>query len=253
MTAPTVADLLRAEFRLTGHRYVYGAELDLNNPENPGTKDPTDCSETTQWATHQIGLFLPDGAMNQLAYLRDHRATMSVHDGLHTAGALLFHGPSDPHVATSLGDAEHTFEARGHAWPVGIFTGASRRPWTAAGWVPGLSHDTRPSTSPPPPPAPGAVPPLRTRTVGFGETGTLVAALQYELVGLTGAVLNGEDAQQRYGKYTQFGVANAAHFLAAVMGYHQFDGHNGIGVTPELFRYIDLFFAKATGRAPIPG
>lgn len=123
-----------------GDRYVYGAEVDLNDPDPKAHGKPFDCSEITQWSAYQTGLYLPDGAMNQREYCRSHGTLYSAAHGLATFGSLLFHGPSGPHVATSLGNG-WCVEAANSSKPVGVYR-ATGRPWTHAGWCPGMIADT---------------------------------------------------------------------------------------------------------------
>jgi cell wall-associated NlpC family hydrolase len=100
-----------------GDRYVFGAEVDLDNP-NP---DKFDCSELTQWAAHQAGVTIPDGAAGQYRYFQKMGLLIPVDQAKNTPGALLFHFASDPvggkgepsvaHVAISAGDGHTTIEA----------------------------------------------------------------------------------------------------------------------------------------------
>ena len=120
-----------------GKPYVFGAEAALDDP------DPAafDCSELTQWAAHQSGLMLPDGAAGQYRYCRDAGTTMSVEDALRTPGALLFTFDGEPgptggeparaHVAISLGDGR-TVEARGRDYGVVVTDAGTRFNFAAA-------------------------------------------------------------------------------------------------------------------------
>ncbi|WP_239336607.1 hypothetical protein [Frankia sp. CiP3] len=86
-----------------------GAEVSLDDP------DPAafDCSELTQWAAHQAGHDIPDGAWAQYSTLRGAGMEIPVEQALRTPGALLFQfsddagrGPGEPasaHVAISCG------------------------------------------------------------------------------------------------------------------------------------------------------
>lgn len=104
-------------------------------------------SELTQWAGHQAGVELPDGAMYQYLSLKDKGATISVEEALRTKGALLFNfsteptpgggRPSSAHVAISLGDGR-TIEARGTQYGVGSFSADTKR-FNYAAVVPGLA------------------------------------------------------------------------------------------------------------------
>ena len=100
-----------------GKPYIWGASA---APSDPNPK-AFDCSELTKWAAARVGVNIPDMASAQYIYLRDHGATMSVDQALHTPGALLFRFPHEPtrvgenpnaeHVAISVGDGVHTIEA----------------------------------------------------------------------------------------------------------------------------------------------
>lgn len=123
--------MVRRALEQQGDRYVFGAEVRLND-QNPGVFD---CSELVQWAVHQAGGSIPDGSQAQRAWVRKHGQTMSVEQALRTKGALLF---TDGHVAISLGDGR-TIEARGRNYGVGVFNGRGRN-WKEAGLVPGLQY-----------------------------------------------------------------------------------------------------------------
>jgi cell wall-associated NlpC family hydrolase len=128
-----------------GKPYVYGATARISDPDPKSF----DCSELTLWAAARAGVKIPDGATAQYLYIRDHGGTMSVQQALHTPGALLFHFgheprdlgdiPADGHVAISLGDGEHTIEARGHAYGTNVFDNAGGRSFNFAGMIPGMS------------------------------------------------------------------------------------------------------------------
>jgi cell wall-associated NlpC family hydrolase len=128
-----------------GKPYVYGATASISDP-NPKAFD---CSELTKWASARAGITIPDGATAQYLYIRDHGATMTVQQALHTPGALLFHFghepknlgdiPADGHVAISLGDGVHTIEARGHAYGTNVFDNAGGRSFNFAGMIPGMA------------------------------------------------------------------------------------------------------------------
>jgi cell wall-associated NlpC family hydrolase len=129
--SPQLAAFIDTAATQVGKPYVFGAEASLDDP------DPAafDCSELTQWAAHQAGLTLPDGAAGQYRYCRNAGTTMSVEDALRTPGALLFTFDGEPgptggepakaHVAISLGDGR-TVEARGRNYGV-VVTDASDR------------------------------------------------------------------------------------------------------------------------------
>ena len=128
-----------------GKPYIWGASA---APSDPNPK-AFDCSELTKWAAARVGVDIPDMASAQYIYLRDHGATMSVDQALHTPGALLFRFPHEPtrvgenpnaeHVAISVGDGVHTIEARGHAYGTNVFDNAAGRGFNFAGMIPGMS------------------------------------------------------------------------------------------------------------------
>src|SRR5688572_9163759 len=76
-----------------GDRYVFGAEVKNLDDQNP---DAFDCSELTQWAAHQAGVTIPDGAAGQYRYFQKMGLLVPVEQAANTPGALLFHFASDP-------------------------------------------------------------------------------------------------------------------------------------------------------------
>jgi peptidoglycan hydrolase-like protein with peptidoglycan-binding domain len=127
----TAEAMVRAALSQQGDRYIFGAEVKLNDP-NPSAFD---CSELVEWAVAQAGGKICDGSQYQRKACRDAGLAISVEQALRTPGALLF---TDTHVAISLGDGR-TIEARGSKYGVGIFS-AHNRGWKAAGLVPGLKY-----------------------------------------------------------------------------------------------------------------
>lgn len=127
-----------------GKPYVYAANAAISDPDPKAF----DCSELTKWASARAGVTIPDGATAQYLHIRDHGGTMSVQQALHTPGALLFHFgheprdlgdiPADGHVAISLGDGEHTIEARGRKYGTNVFDNAGGRSFNFAGMIPGM-------------------------------------------------------------------------------------------------------------------
>jgi cell wall-associated NlpC family hydrolase len=142
----TATQFLATALAQKGKPYLWGATAQISDP-NP---QAFDCSELVKWAAGRVGVPIPDGANAQYVYVRDHGATMTVDQALHTPGALLFHfgheprdvgdNPSDSHVAISVGDGIHTIEARGHAYGTGIFeaTGGRSGFFNYAGMIPGM-------------------------------------------------------------------------------------------------------------------
>jgi cell wall-associated NlpC family hydrolase len=127
----TAEAVVHAALRQEGDRYVYGAEVRLDDPD----PDAWDCAELVEWAVHQAGGKICDGSQLQRAACRRAGTMIPVELGLATRGALLF---TDTHVAISLGNG-WTIEARGKAWGVGIFRAVGRG-WKEAARVPGLRY-----------------------------------------------------------------------------------------------------------------
>jgi cell wall-associated NlpC family hydrolase len=141
---------------------VFGAETNLNNP-NPTTFD---CSELTQWAAHQAGVTIPDGATAQFLHLKKLGLIVPVEEGKNTPGALLFTFREEPrpgmgeapgaHVGISLGNGQ-TVEARNSRDDVGQFTAGNR--FKCAALIPGIS-DGRGAVPPPAEPPMPPMPPM---------------------------------------------------------------------------------------------
>lgn len=155
-----------------GDPYIYGAETKMSDDD----PDAFDCSELTQWAAHQVGVKIPDGAEWQYLDLKERDSLIPVDQALKTKGALLFYFSHEPtssgprpgraHVAISLGDGR-TIEARGRAYGVNEF--AAKHRFNYAGVVPGLGgSESAPSPEPPPPP------PLYDRIASGAGLGTAV-------------------------------------------------------------------------------
>lgn len=168
---PYASDFTALCLRQAGERYVYGAEVDLNDPDPPG---PWDCSELTQWASVRVGAPLPDGSRNQLAFCQQHATMLSIEEAVRTQGTLLFGQTSSwHHVAVSLGNGE-TIEARGSAYGVGSWASTGRG-WTHAARVPGLDY-----AAPPAPPH-SDVPQWPGRYIRRGMTGSDVRQWQGQM------------------------------------------------------------------------
>jgi cell wall-associated NlpC family hydrolase len=142
-TGGTSADVfLSAALSQRGDSYVYGAETVLTDSD----PEAFDCSELTQWAAAQADVELPDGAMNQYLYAKEHGYLVPVSDAIGVPGALLFDFSTEPtpggarpslaHVAISLGD-HTTIEARGTSYGVNEFDADGR--FTYAAVIPGLA------------------------------------------------------------------------------------------------------------------
>lgn len=135
------ADFVKVLLSQVGDPYIYGYEVNLNDPNPPAF----DCSEFMEWGAHRVGLYLPDGSTAQFLYCRDHGLAVSIEKAIATPGALLFRGYNgSEHVACSLGNGE-TVEAKGRAYGV-VRTTAYGRDWNCAALIPDLDY----SVAPPP-------------------------------------------------------------------------------------------------------
>jgi cell wall-associated NlpC family hydrolase len=155
---------LEAAQAQAGDQYVFGAETRLGDAD----PDVFDCSELTQWAAHQAGVEIPDGATAQFLHLKERGLLIPVEQARDTPGALLFSFDREPrpgdgrtpgaHVAISLGDGR-TIEAQGRRTGVGEFESAGRFEYAAV--LPGISDGTAtPLSTLPAPAAPPTAPPL---------------------------------------------------------------------------------------------
>lgn len=132
----TAVAFVAKALEMEGKPYIFGAEVDLKDP-NPKAFD---CSELVQWAAAQVGVSVPDGARRQYQFCHKHHSVLDDPAvAMRVRGALLFRlSETGDHVAISLGDGR-TVEARGHAYPVGIFS-AEGRGWTAGALVPEMRY-----------------------------------------------------------------------------------------------------------------
>jgi cell wall-associated NlpC family hydrolase len=154
-------EFLRAAKAQIGDRYVFGAEAKLND------RDPElfDCSELTQWAAHQAGTTIPDGATAQYLHLKNKGLLIPVSEAKNTPGALLFSFDREPrpgdgrtpgaHVAISLGNGKIVEAANSRA-PVREVSAGNRFEYAAV--LPGISDGTgtpltTPAVAPMPEPA----------------------------------------------------------------------------------------------------
>jgi cell wall-associated NlpC family hydrolase len=147
-----------------GDKYIFGVEVKDLDDQNP---DAFDCSELTQWAAHQAGVTIPDGAAGQYRYLQKMGLLFPVEEAANTPGALLFHFASDPvggkgepsvaHVAISTGDGKTTIEARNSR--AGVVNGEIGNRFNFAAIIPGIS-DGNPTVLSTTPAAATAIPPV---------------------------------------------------------------------------------------------
>jgi hypothetical protein len=139
---PALERFLEAARDQVGDRYVFGAEVKLDDP-NPTTFD---CSELTQWAAHQAGVTIPDGATAQYRFLRERGLLIPVEQAKNVPGALLFNFDSNPgprggedpgaHVAISTGDGG-TIEAMNPK--AGVRQAQAGNRFAYAALIPGIS------------------------------------------------------------------------------------------------------------------
>ncbi|HYN94202.1 MAG TPA: transglycosylase SLT domain-containing protein [Pilimelia sp.] len=152
-------DVARAQI---GDTYVFGAEAKLKDID----PETFDCSELTQWAAHQAGVKIPDGATAQYLHLKERGLLIPVDQAKDTPGALLFSFDREPrpgdgrtpgaHVAISLGGGR-TVEAMNPR--KGVLESSAKDRFEYAAVLPGISDGTAtPVAAAPPPPAPPAEP-----------------------------------------------------------------------------------------------
>ncbi len=150
-----------------GDPYVFGAEVKLSDDD----PDVFDCSEFTQWAAHQAGTKIPDGATAQYLELKQRGLLIPVDKAKDTPGALLFSFDREPrpgdgrtpgaHVAISLGEGK-VVEAANRRAGVRESTAGDRFEYAAV--LPGISDGTatplaQPAVAAPPPEPPPVAPP----------------------------------------------------------------------------------------------
>jgi cell wall-associated NlpC family hydrolase len=227
-----VHEFLAAALAQSGDKYVFGAEVSLDDP-NPTTFD---CSGLVEWAAHQAGVDLERNAWMQYRQMHQSGTIIPVEQAIHTPGALLFSfdtnpdgsvAPSHQHVAISLGDGK-TIEALGAQYGVGSFDATTKR-FQYAAIIPGISdhsisdhgisdhaapvaagstgdgvgivipppHADPPPTQPdPPPPEPHPAPP---ETAPPETTGPPQTSTPPETPPPTGNTPPGDDFDQRLG------------------------------------------------------
>jgi cell wall-associated NlpC family hydrolase len=134
-------DFVTICLRQTHDHYLWGAGRDTSDPD----PDAFDCSGLIYWACAQIGIKVPTTSQTQWAACRDAGTTISIERAARTRGALLFEAGSDGtpdapgHVAVSLGDGQHTIEARGRSYGVRQQP-IEGRDWSHAALIPGMNY-----------------------------------------------------------------------------------------------------------------
>lgn len=165
----TGQDVVDVGLTRVGQKYILGARVPL---DNPNWKGPWDCAEFTSWCVYQaygqiFGAGNPariDKAEPYSGYWYSEAKAkgriIAWQDALKIPGATLVRAPAAGrigHTAFSLGDNDHTLEARGAAFGVDVFSGATGRPWSIGCLLPGVEYalnDVQPvvlSTTAPPP------------------------------------------------------------------------------------------------------
>jgi hypothetical protein len=143
-----IEDIMLFAIAQSGDEYVYGTEV---NPLYPDS-DKWDCSELWQIAGLQAGMkSFPDGSRYQWDWVKKAGRQLSVHQAMHTRGALLFIKESNGivgHVVGAIGDGVHTIEAKGKKYGVGIFNSSESR-FDFAGLIPGVDYSPRKLLKPP--------------------------------------------------------------------------------------------------------
>lgn len=163
-----------------GKKYRFGVEVPHDHRSFYATP-AWDCSELVEGVCAELGISMPDGAVNQWRATR----RISVADAIRMPGALLFAGDGTGsgrdaihHVAISRGDG-HTEEARGTRWGVGTWPAANR--FTFGGSIPGVDYDAS---------AQARVTQLPTRpAVTLGDVGRAPEILNWELSAVTGQTM----------------------------------------------------------------
>lgn len=144
----TLTDLTAIWDVLDGLPYVLGAELDprLSPEQHKARRSPSDCSELVEYCIERLGLYsdFPDGTKFQSPWLYRNGYQVPIDLAFTNPGYLLYRHPNDDrnrpgHVAFTAGQ-NRTFEARGRAWGVGYFGGATSRRWSYAYRVPNLDY-----------------------------------------------------------------------------------------------------------------
>ncbi|MFR0692979.1 peptidoglycan-binding domain-containing protein [Enterobacterales bacterium AE_CKDN230030158-1A_HGKHYDSX7] len=135
-----------------GQKYVLGANVPL---DNPNWKGPWDCAEFMSWCAYQAyGLVFGAGNPSSISkaepysgYWFSEAKTKGIliawEEALNIPGAALIRAPTAGkigHAAFAIGDNEHTLEARGAAYGVGVFGGALKRPWSIGCLLPGVEY-----------------------------------------------------------------------------------------------------------------
>jgi N-acetylmuramoyl-L-alanine amidase len=147
----TGQDLLDLAATRIGEEYVYGADVDLNDPDWHG---PWDCAEFCSWVVNQVVGKLygcldtdsdnPDPWTG--AWARDCRkgkvTVVSVKKAAHTTGAILLRYRQGGHHIVFVTKDRGTIEAKSTSWGVCRSHVGSLENWDYGILIPGVSYET---------------------------------------------------------------------------------------------------------------
>jgi len=142
-------DFLNLALKQQGKPYVFGAQASINNP-NPRAFD---CSELVRWCLGRLGIYIPDGAINQYPFCQKRGLAIRPSQAIRTPGALMFKEGVGRHariyhVGITIGDGKRMMEAKGSSYGCGVFnigtwanSPAERlNCWNLAALAPGLAY-----------------------------------------------------------------------------------------------------------------
>jgi peptidoglycan hydrolase-like protein with peptidoglycan-binding domain len=214
------ADIIAVARTRVGQRYVLGAKVPKNNPNWSG---PWDCAEFASWCAYQTYQIVfgmrPANAESGDAFsgfwfddAKEPGVAIRWQDALDVPGALLVRRPRPKligHVSISLGDGQHTIEARSAALGVNVFDGVASRPWDIGVLLPGVDYNGAGAAvtaiDPDFVPPPLRVPPGLYGLASPHMTGPVVLAIQDALahIGFDPGPLDGD-----FGSMTHSAVAS---------------------------------------------
>lgn len=106
--------------KLVGKPYVFGAEVDLKDPD-PAHINAIDCSELVEWLYAQINVSMPDGSYNQAKMCKRLEFNAGLASDILLLGDLGFKWDPETHaihhVGIFIGNGE-VLEAKGKKWGV---------------------------------------------------------------------------------------------------------------------------------------
>lgn len=113
-----------------GDDFVENVQVDASNPD-PNTFS---ISELVQWGAAQVGVFIPDGADNQIAYAEARQRLLPPADALRKRGAILW-TPGTMTISLGMG---RTIE--GVNGKVALVRGADPSRFQKAALIPGVRY-----------------------------------------------------------------------------------------------------------------